>query len=63
MRITAQDIKEFEEYLRQCTDAQVQGVYEKERAAKRRKYTELALLEANRRGILKGSGFEFEVKS
>lgn len=33
--ISAQDIREFSGYLRQCTDAQVRGVYQKEKAAGR----------------------------
>jgi len=51
MTITAQDIKEFNAYLRNCTDAQVQGVYEKERTAGRDVYAELAAEAANSRDI------------
>jgi hypothetical protein len=49
--MTRQDRSEFWQYLRQCTDAQVRGVYEKERAAGRDDYADLAVIEADRRGI------------
>jgi hypothetical protein len=52
MSITAKDIREFNAYLRNCTDRQVQGVYEKERDAGREEYVELARAEAERRGIV-----------
>lgn len=42
---------EFRQYLHGCTDRQVQGVYEKERDAGRAVYKELAIAEAERRGI------------
>lgn len=45
------DRDEFRLYLRQCTDRQVQGVYDKESAAGREDYAELAENEAERRGI------------
>ena len=48
---TARDIREFRAYLYNCTAAQVQAVYEKERAAGREVYAELARQEAERRGI------------
>lgn len=51
MALTAQDIREFTGYLRQCTDKQVRGVYEKEKAANRDEYATLAEIEAERRGI------------
>jgi hypothetical protein len=51
MAITASDMREFSGYLRNCTDRQVQGVYDKEKAADREEYAELAKLEADRRGI------------
>lgn len=41
----------FRGYLRNCTDAQVRGVYEKEKAAGREEEMELAQAEADRRGI------------
>ena len=47
----AQDIREFTDYLHACTNNQVIGVYNKEKKAGRKKYTELAVLEAQRRGI------------
>lgn len=49
--MTARDMREFAGYLRQCTDAQVRGVYEKERDAGREDYAVLAEIEAARRGI------------
>lgn len=49
--MTRQDRINFGGYLRQCTDAQVQGVYEKEKRAGREDYAMLAELEAVRRGI------------
>jgi hypothetical protein len=51
MSITAKDMREFNAYLKQCTDRQVRGVYEKERSAGREEYAELARAEAERRGI------------
>jgi hypothetical protein len=50
--MTKQDRKEFAAYLRQCTDNQVLGVLEKERAAKRRAYAAMAEQEASRRNLL-----------
>ena len=41
-KLTQRDISEFLEYLYACTDAQVEGVYEKETAAGRLAYAELA---------------------
>ena len=49
--MTERDRQEFRLYLRQCTDAQVQSVYDKERAARRRGYMHLAEYEAERRGL------------
>ncbi len=49
--MTAQDMKEVRQYLKQCTDRQVQGVYDKEKNAGRNLYAELAIAEAERRGI------------
>ena len=48
---TDKDRHEFRQYLRQCTNAQVQGVYEKELAAGRHEYAELAESEAILRGL------------
>jgi hypothetical protein len=45
------EIREFRQYLKQCTDAQVRGVYEKENAACRFDYAELAIAEAEHRGL------------
>lgn len=50
-RLSAADIRDFNGYLRNCSDNQVRGVYEKERDAGRDAYAELARTEANRRGI------------
>lgn len=49
--MTAQDRSEFKEYLRHCTDNQVHGVLEKEQAAGRSDYAELAQAELERRGL------------
>lgn len=49
--MTHKDKDEFRAYLRQCTDAQVQGVWEKEHRAKRHDYAELAKDEGYRRNI------------
>ncbi|MBG6083195.1 hypothetical protein [Rubrivivax gelatinosus] len=49
--MTKQERDDFRSYLRACTDAQVQGVYEKEKAAGREEELELAQAEADRRGI------------
>ena len=45
------DMREFRLYLKNCTDRQVQGVYERELSAGRLDYVELAIAEAERRGI------------
>ncbi len=50
--IGAKDIREFCIYLKDCTDSQVSGVYEKEKKAGRSCYAELALNEMNWRKIL-----------
>ena len=49
---TASDIREFNGYLRNCTNAQVVGVCKKEHEAGRDDYAELAKAEAERREIL-----------
>lgn len=46
------DRREFREYLTNCSDRQVLGVLEKERAAGRNDYATLARNEAERRGLL-----------
>jgi hypothetical protein len=51
MPMNSKDHDEFVAYLKACTDAQVQGVFEKEQAAGRQDYAELAKQEAERRGI------------
>jgi hypothetical protein len=50
-QVNARDIRDFRAYLAACTDRQVQGVYNKEKAAGREAYAELAVAEAERRGI------------
>ena len=47
----AKDIQEFVLYLRNCTDRQVQGVYDKEREAGRDEYALMAFVEMEKRGI------------
>ena len=42
----------FQRYLAQCTDQQVQGVWEKERGAGRSDYAALARAELLKRGLL-----------
>lgn len=49
--MNATDMREFLGYLRNCTNSQVQGVYDKEYDANRFDYATLAIVEANRRGI------------
>lgn len=50
--ISAQDIREFNAYLHQCTDSQVHGVYLKEKSAGREEYAALAANEAIKRGLI-----------
>ena len=50
--LSARDIAEFNGYLRNCTDRQVQGVYDKETSAGRDAYAHLAQEEATRRQIV-----------
>ena len=50
--LSAQDIREFRGFLRQATDRQVQGIYDKEKRAGRDDYAELAVAEAERRDIV-----------
>lgn len=49
--MTTTDRREFKAYLHNCTDAQVQGVLEKEKSAGRDDYAELAQDEMERRGL------------
>lgn len=49
--MTTQERQNFKAYLRNCTNNQVQGVYDKEKAAGREEEMELAVDEADRRGI------------
>jgi hypothetical protein len=49
--MTADEMREFRGYLKLCTNNQVRGVYEKEKKAGRDDYAELAVAEAERRGI------------
>lgn len=46
-----QDKIEFNAYLAACTDRQVYGVYDKEKAAGREDYAELAMAELKKRGL------------
>jgi hypothetical protein len=48
--MTKRDRQEFVGYLRNCTDWQVAGVWQKERKAKRWAYARLAEAEALKRG-------------
>lgn len=50
--LTKTDHYEFSLYLRNCTDNQVRGVWEKEKQANRENYAALAEFEAARRGIV-----------
>lgn len=49
--MTTRARKVFRQYLQACTDAQVLGVLEKERAAGRQEYAELAQQEAEHRNL------------
>lgn len=46
------DLLDFQQYLAQCTDRQVQGVWEKESASSRSDYAALARAELAKRGLL-----------
>ena len=48
--LSADDAEDFSGYLRNCSDQQVQGVYDKEKSAGREAYAQLAVVEAQRRG-------------
>ena len=47
--MTLAEMEEFQEYLRNCTDAQVEAVAEKEEAAERFEYAALAFIELGKR--------------
>ena len=49
--MTTQDRREFKAYLHNCTNTQVQGVFDKEKSAGRADYVELAQAELERRGL------------
>jgi hypothetical protein len=49
--VSAQDLREFRGFLGNASDAQVQGIYEKEKRAGRDVYAELAVAEAADRGL------------
>jgi hypothetical protein len=49
--MTREDREKFRLYCRACSARQVRGVYEKERAAGRDDYAEIARAEAERRNI------------
>lgn len=46
-----EDMEDFMGYLKQCTNAQVRGVYEKEKKANRIHFAVLARAEAEKRRI------------
>ena len=50
--LSTRDIREFRGFLRNATDRQVQGIYDKEKRAGRDDYADLAVAEAARRGII-----------
>ncbi|GBG14303.1 short-chain dehydrogenase [Novimethylophilus kurashikiensis] len=50
--MTAKDRQEFKDYLKACTDRQVYGVLEKEKAANRQDYADLAQDELERRNLV-----------
>ena len=49
--MTLADMRDFRQYLKQCTDAQVQGVYDKEKKALRHIYAELACAQEPSGGV------------
>jgi hypothetical protein len=49
--MSAQDRREFKDYLRNCTDNQVHGVLDKEKSAGRAEYADLAQDELERRRL------------
>jgi hypothetical protein len=49
--MTANDTQEFNSYLANCTNQQVEGVYQKEKSAGRRDYAELAAKEGRKRNM------------
>lgn len=49
--LSAKDIREFRGFLKNASDRQVQGIYDKEMSAGREEYAELAVAEAETRGI------------
>jgi hypothetical protein len=51
IQMTQRDRIEFRQYLRQCTDRQVLGVFQKEKDAGRTEYAMLAAVEIERRGL------------
>ena len=57
-KLSAKDIREFNAYLLHCTDAQVLGVYDKEKAAGREAYAALAAKAARARDIYVGEDSE-----
>lgn len=51
-RISQDDREDFRGYCRNCTDSQVLAVFDKEKAANRRVYAQIAREEAIKRGLL-----------
>lgn len=59
---SAKDLREFRGFLRNATNPQVQGIYDKEKRAGRDEYADLAIEEAERRGIELDSGRHHSTK-
>ena len=51
--MTRREVMEFRLYLQNCTDAQVRGVWEKEKQAGREEYARLAETEDFKRSLKK----------
>lgn len=49
--MTRTEIENWKGYLKNCSDAQVIGCYEKERVAGRDQWADYAAMEAERRGL------------
>jgi hypothetical protein len=58
--MNAKEIAEFNAYLRACTDAQVAGVLQKEKAAGRKAYAQLAREEDDRRSQALSRGWRLD---
>jgi len=60
--LSARDIREFRGFLYNATDRQVQGIYDKEKRAGRDDYAELAVAEAEARGIVLNRDRDYSVR-